>query len=140
MNPPGAIASRILPHRLFDRKGRGLRAPIMPNNDPNTRPHVPVNGDNDPVRQVIIELEDLLVKKGRDYAAHGSTWTNFDEAATFAGITSEQGIEYMIGTKLSRLESLKSQGGQANFESYDDTIMDLVGYMILYIAYRRTHG
>jgi hypothetical protein len=76
--------------------------------------------------------------KNEDYAKDSDPYSNFRFAAQAAGITTEQGILYLIGVKLARLENLISvPDEQVNNESLDDTIMDLTNYAGILKAYRR---
>lgn len=94
--------------------------------------------DPHPVRQVFAECADLVDSKCHDYADEDNVFSNFEGAATISGLTVPQVFHVMIGIKMERLRQIMS-GKDMNFESAEDTIMDLTNYAALWIAYERTH-
>lgn len=131
------------PEGIYSNPGESVEAPELKAIrkqvwEEKHRPYLRVGEKPDPVRQVIIDLENILVKKGQDYASHGDTFINFRNASAFAGIEVEEGMLYRIGEKLERLESLRACTDAPNFESIEDTYLDLAGYFILLVAYSRS--
>lgn len=94
----------------------------------------------DPIERVLCKIVATNRAKRADYARDGHIFSNFVEAAGAAGITPEQGIEYMIGTKQARLVALRENGRTPQNESVVDTMLDRAVYCILALAYRDTHG
>jgi hypothetical protein len=90
------------------------------------------------------EVEDtfaagLLVMqaKNEDYAKDADPYSNFRFAAQAAGISMEQGMLYLLGIKLARLENLISAPPESvNNEPLDDTLLDLINYAAILKAYR----
>lgn len=85
------------------------------------------------------QLETLLTQKGEDYsgvdAAH--TWMNFVFAADFSAMSVEQIFFARLGEKIGRLSAQVKTGQAPNFESLDETMIDIAGYLILLVAYRK---
>lgn len=81
-------------------------------------------------------LEALRVMKGKnqDYAPT-TEFSNFERAAEFAGVTVEEAILVQIGIKITRLEA-QHDGREANYETVDDTLLDLQNYTNILRAYR----
>lgn len=88
----------------------------------------------DPAAQILLECADLLEKKGQDYNGGGVTR---DDYALF-GAKSHM---HMIHTKYLRLRSLMQQsddhGSTPNFESFEDTLKDLLNYCAIFIDWSR---
>ncbi|HLD98225.1 MAG TPA: hypothetical protein VI815_02785 [Candidatus Nanoarchaeia archaeon] len=83
------------------------------------------------------ECLETLRKKGNDYAAEIDGLSNFKYSGDFAGVTQEQSCKVLIGTKLARLRELTNNPNKvvAN-ESVNDTIKDLINYLILWKSIR----
>lgn len=68
-------------------------------------------------------------RKSQDYGRGGDPLANFDIFGSF-------GILVRMGDKLSRLISFDKKGYNAvTDESVEDTVLDLINYAILYLAY-----
>jgi len=87
-----------------------------------------------PVTAVLDQMQALIDAKCQDYADDENVFSNFEQAAAFAGLTVEQVFAVMIGIKVARLQQLMS-GKQPNFESEEDSWLDLANYVALKIAY-----
>ena len=75
----------------------------------------------------------LLESKGSDYAGEDNALKAFNLAADFAGVTTNQAIDVMIGIKLARIQSLR--GKEAKHESVMDTYKDLQNYFDIRLAF-----
>lgn len=73
----------------------------------------------------------LLKSKSNDYADGSDAFTNFKTAAQIAGISPHQTLLTLLGMKLSRLTQLIGKGKQAQHESVEDTLLDLINYIVL---------
>lgn len=82
--------------------------------------------------------KDLMSLKNRDYAGnHGNEpFANFTRVEAMGICTTEQGFLTRITDKMSRLSSFIDCGKMhvAN-ESFNDTIVDVINYMVLLSAY-----
>ncbi len=74
---------------------------------------------------------ELLRAKSNDYAEGGDAFLNFKTAAQIAGISPEQTLLTLLGMKMSRLTQLISKGKTARNESVEDTMLDIVNYIVL---------
>lgn len=83
--------------------------------------------------QAIKMIVDMHTKKAADYT-NGGEFDNFIESADFAGISTDQAIESLIGTKNARLKSLR--GRSPINESKFDTYFDRAVYSIIAMAYQ----
>lgn len=98
---------------------------------------------NKHLSELLSKLSDTLMKKGADYASKNEVFSNFQQAANIANITINQSLMNMIGVKIARLSNLmpKGQGQVPNFESVNDTILDMMGYSaLLYISLLEYRG
>lgn len=95
--------------------------------------------NNPAFNKVIQELIDLHDKKNHDYSPEGKPFENFEIAAKFAGINTEDQIRSLLGTKFARMVNLVlHRADDPNFESLEDTEFDFVVYWIINRAYRRS--
>ena len=82
--------------------------------------------------------KELMSLKNRDYAGdHGNEpFANFTRVEAMGICTTEQGFMTRITDKMSRLSSFIDCGKMhvAN-ESFNDTIVDVINYMVLLSAY-----
>lgn len=74
---------------------------------------------------------ELMRNKSNDYAEGGDAFLNFKNAAQIAGISPEQTLLTLLGMKISRLTQLVSKGKKAKNESVEDTLLDLINYVVL---------
>lgn len=80
------------------------------------------------------KITEIHNKKSNDYAEDNDYYSNFKFAAFVAGVTVDQVFRVMLGIKLARLKELK-KGKTPNFESIEDTIIDLANYSCIYASY-----
>lgn len=81
---------------------------------------------------------ELMDKKNRDYAGRGGTepFANFTRVESMGICSTELGMLVRITDKLSRLSSFAESGKLAvENESFEDTIVDVINYMVLFYAY-----
>jgi len=83
-----------------------------------------------PTDVVFDTMEELLIKKGNDYA-NKDRLSNFARTAELVGQTSGQSCLSAIGTKIARLEQLFASGKPPENESVTDSIIDLCNYSFL---------
>lgn len=86
--------------------------------------------------QTLLEkITEIHNKKSNDYAEDSDYYSNFKFAAFVADVTVDQVFRVMLGIKLARLKELK-KGKTPNFESIEDTIIDLANYACIYASYK----
>ena len=86
---------------------------------------------------LLSKLSDTLTKKGKDYSPEQDVFGNFKFAANTANITRDESILNLIGIKVARISNLmpKGMGQVPNFESIEDSVIDLMGYSaLLYLS------
>tara|TARA_Y100000361_G_C11136866_1_gene332508 strand:- start:1229 stop:1495 length:267 start_codon:yes stop_codon:yes gene_type:complete len=79
------------------------------------------------IREVMMELEELLVKKNEQYGD-----SVMEPIGIFAEGNSQDLIRVRIDDKLSRLVR-----GNDNIESDEDIVLDLIGYLVLLLITMR---
>jgi hypothetical protein len=89
-----------------------------------------VNYINKPADEVLDVMEDILTKKGNDYAG-SDRLSNFKRAAELSGLKPLEVCLSAIGTKIARLEQLFASGKPPENESIIDSIIDLCNYAFL---------
>lgn len=89
----------------------------------------------DPWHHIIDGIIQLHNKKKVDYADEDQ-FSNFKESAEYAGVTVEQAINVLIGTKIARLRNLRKPGKIPKNESIADTEIDLANYIIILHAWK----
>lgn len=87
--------------------------------------------------QFVSKMRDTVLKKGDDYAGQEDRLSNFKMAGQIAGNSAEVNCFNLIGTKIARLNQLLNSGVKANFESVDDTLLDLANYTFLLACIRK---
>ncbi len=75
-------------------------------------------------------MEDILFKKGNDYA-NADRLSNFKLAGAITGGSAETNCLNLIATKVARLGVLLNSGKTPNNESVQDSIIDLINYGVL---------
>ena len=80
-------------------------------------------------------LRLTLASKNEDYKVD-SEFSNFTEAADLPGIDPMDVMLGQLGIKYTRLKGL-TRSESANYESMEDTLLDLAGYAIITHAYMR---
>ena len=81
---------------------------------------------------------ELMDKKNRDYAGRGGTepFANFTRVESMGICSTESGMLVRLTDKMSRLSSFAESGKLAvENESFEDTIVDVINYMVLFYAY-----
>ncbi len=81
------------------------------------------------IKDAAISLADTLSRKNKDYAPT-TEFSNFEEAAALAGLLPFDAMMIQIGIKYTRLKGLMKDG-EPEFESMQDTLLDLAGYAII---------
>jgi len=76
-------------------------------------------------------MSDTILKKGDDYAGQEDRLANFKDAGQITGVTAAQQCFNLMGTKMARLKQLLNSKEAPNYESIDDTILDLANYCFL---------
>lgn len=90
-------------------------------------------GDTNADRQRIAEQGVMLVAKLlRKNADYGSS--AFKRPRLSPALDAGEAIKVRMSDKLERLESLAGKDPQVAGESWEDTLMDLAGYIVLYFA------
>ena len=84
---------------------------------------------------VLARIHDTHEKKNSDYADDSNPYSNFEGAAHLAGQTVDQVFHTLLGIKMERLRQLMT-GKKPNYESLDDTLLDLATYAALWLSYR----
>jgi hypothetical protein len=87
------------------------------------------------MNEVLKKIGKMHDLKNNDYALDSDVYSNFKDAANTAGITIEEVFKVMMGIKLSRLKALQAKGNKPNFESINDTVLDLAVYACLFASY-----
>lgn len=86
------------------------------------------------IQGVAEELKLTLAGKNEDYAP-GDEFSNFEQAADFAGLDTFSLIMGQIGIKLTRIENLHKNEYMPNNESLRDSLVDLAGYSVIAAAW-----
>ena len=84
------------------------------------------------------EAQTLMNLKNRDYAGNEGTepFANFTRCEAMGICNTEQGFMVRVTDKMSRLSSfLRSGKMYVEDESFRDTIVDVINYMVLLAAY-----
>lgn len=77
------------------------------------------------------KAHDIMEAKNADYGADDDPFRNFHKHGSL-------GIEVRLSDKWSRLEGFMKRGLlKVKDESIEDTIIDIINYLILWLAYRR---
>ena len=90
---------------------------------------------NSRMAQILSRIGELHDRKSHDYAHGGNPYSNFEEAAVTAGTSVDSVFRTMLGIKLARLNALSRTQDEPNFESIQDTILDLATYSCIYAAW-----
>lgn len=82
---------------------------------------------------------DLSKKKNADYTGGSeSAFSNFEGVET-GGVTTEQGFYTRLYDKWSRFSTFVKKGTyQVEDEKVEDTVMDMINYLKLYLGYRES--
>ena len=85
--------------------------------------------------------KEIMKKKNHDYAGQKGDhpFANFERTETMGVCTTEQGFLVRVVDKVSRLSTFVSAGElKVDNESYEDAVLDIINYMILFSAYIST--
>jgi len=94
-----------------------------------------IKANNPDFQEILEKITNIHNKKSNDYAEDGDYYSNFKFAAFVGDTTVDQVFRMIIGIKLARLKELR-KGKTPNFESVDDTILDLANYACIYASYK----
>ena len=89
-------------------------------------------------RELCESARDLMSLKNRDYAGSDGNepFANFTRVESMGICSTEQGFMTRITDKMSRLSSFLNSGKMhVEDESFSDTIVDVINYMVLLSAY-----
>lgn len=81
--------------------------------------------------QYLDDLRKLHLGKGYDYADEGDPLRNYVVSATDNGLQPWQSAMLRLSEKYHRLTNLLKKGAQPNYESLDDTFMDLAAIALI---------
>ena len=84
------------------------------------------------------QAKELMKKKNHDYAGEGGDqpFANFERTESMGVCSTEQGFLVRVVDKVSRLSTFASAGKlKVDNESYEDAIVDIINYMVLFSAY-----
>lgn len=99
---------------------------------------------NDPktLLGVIDNIEELLLAKGDDYSGREDAFANFSRIADIMTEPEDKIFMVLIAVKLGRLYNMFRTlfFVKPKFESMWDTVQDLLGYLILWLAYAQKQG
>jgi len=83
----------------------------------------------DKAAEILKEAADLKIKKSKDY--QGGMWQEKDYFPF-----GSQSYIHMMWTKMLRIRSV-AEKSDVNFESLEDSLLDMINYSAMYIAYLR---
>ena len=90
--------------------------------------------------QITKEARDLMSLKNRDYAGNDGLepFANFTRVESMGICKTEEGFLVRLTDKMSRLSSFV-RSGKVNVkdESFRDTCVDVINYMVLLVAYMK---
>lgn len=84
------------------------------------------------------EAQELMSLKNRDYAGNDGTepFANFTRVESMGICSTEQGFMVRLTDKMSRISSFLNSGKlHVDNESFHDTIVDVINYMVLLSSY-----
>lgn len=86
------------------------------------------------------QARDLMDKKNRDYAGNDGKepFANFTRVEAMGICSTEQGFMVRLTDKMSRLSSILASGtNHVKDESFEDTMVDVINYIVLLSAYKQ---
>jgi len=84
---------------------------------------------------LIEKCKEIHDKKSHDYASDSNPFSNFEQAASVANVTTHEVFKVLIGIKLARLSELLTNNKDPKNESIEDTFIDLANYCLLWGSY-----
>jgi hypothetical protein len=87
--------------------------------------------------EVLSEIVELFLKKNHDYAKGYNPFSNFEEAARFAGLKPQDALRVLQGVKIARIMNLRSKQAAPANEPELDSVLDLAVYLLLELAHNR---
>ena len=90
--------------------------------------------------EITKEARELMKKKHADYAGNDGLepFANFTRVEAMGICSTEAGFMCRLTDKMSRLSSfLRSGKMQVSDESFNDTCIDVINYMVLLVAYMK---
>jgi hypothetical protein len=90
--------------------------------------------DNPHFTRLLAEMAALHQRKNHDYASDANPFSNFEFAATHAGLPVLAVFDVMLGIKQARLNELLSTGKTPANESVRDNLLDHAMYSALRVA------
>lgn len=93
--------------------------------------------DPQDILRLIDELEELLSKKGQDYSGETTPFENFHRTASMMDSDPSRAIRWQVAHKIGRLLNVV-QRQHLHFEDEAESWRDLLGYIILLLAYLRS--
>ena len=85
------------------------------------------------------QARELMDMKNRDYAGNDGVepFANFTRVESMGICSTEQGYMVRLTDKMSRLSSIMESGkNHVKDESFEDTMVDVINYIVLLSAYR----
>lgn len=82
------------------------------------------------LKSFTLNMNTMLIAKGSDYSGNGDTLRNFRSLEP-AGYEATHAILFRINDKVNRLASLLNSRNSPNYESLEDTCLDLANYAAL---------
>ena len=82
--------------------------------------------------------KEIMQQKNHDYAGKGgeTPFANFERCEAMGVCSTEQGFLVRVIDKISRLSTFVDAGElKVDNESYEDAIIDIINYMILFSGY-----
>lgn len=90
--------------------------------------------NNPKFHALLKQMAEVHDSKNSDYSRDGEPYSNFKEAAAFAGCSVDTVFAVLIGIKGARLKVLLS-GKKPNNESIQDSRLDLAIYAALWASF-----
>lgn len=93
----------------------------------------------DVIGKIYNDALDIVKKKNHDYASTEDPFKNFRNSE-MVGVRVERGILVRILDKISRISNLIDRDAKVKDESIEDTLIDVINYSALLLAYRRMYS
>ena len=90
-----------------------------------------------PIADLLLEMRQLMIAKGHDYSGVFHTFKNFEISGYLCGKPVDNAFTDMMAHKFSRLLLSQTRLDPPNFESLDQSWIDLANYLILIVAWHR---